>query len=164
MAQRDPQDAGSEPATPLGGPLRPEPRGLVEWLRWAAAPLGFLVVVGGLTLYGVLRPGGGSGSSLPVGIAPSPSSSAAVVTTTPVQATTTPTTVAGGLQTTAAPPTPTTSTPAARSARPAKAPTPTTASFTRCGLVPGQTVHISVNGRPAATVTADSRGCASVGR
>ena len=83
--------------------------------------------------------------------------------------------------TTAAPPPPTTAAPAPAAAAPAPKPAARTASgqaparaparaasgapverFPRmCGFVPGGPVDVEINGRPAGTQTADSRGCVS---
>jgi hypothetical protein len=139
-------------------------RRLTDWVRWAAAPLGFLVFVVGLTVFGLRHdgrtaleatpPAGGSGATIPT---PVPTTSGAPATTP-----------APGVP---PPPAPAEAPVASATAiepapADARASSPTTAARFGpvCGQVPGRTVQIVINGRPAPPVTADARGCVTVVR
>lgn len=163
---------------------------LVGWMRWAAAPLGFLLFLSALTAYGVLRDreSGDSESS-----ARAPAAATSESPSTASASTTTPTTGLVEVPTTAlsefsrvtttllsppasASPTSTvapTASPRAGAATattsspgPASSPAQTTAARARyfgpaCGHSPGQAVPITIDGRRERAVIADANGCVS---
>ncbi len=154
-----PLDEGKEPEeSPLGR--------LLGWVRWAAAPLGFFLFLSALTAYGVLRDREGtSGSPAPPAVVTEPPPRL----TAPVgEGSTAPTTAAGASATTLAEPPlqPEGSPPVPAETQPSRMTVTTTPARLGpvCGYTPGQSINISVNGRPAGRVTADARGCVSVHR
>jgi hypothetical protein len=156
---------------------------LTDRIRWAAAPLGFLLFLAAITVHGLVDGPGADEDVVPAG-APAPSASAPATTATTEASSTMPATVAEAPTTApaapAAPPEPAAATeppaepppPAAAAdgdtVQTAPAATHTTRAAPRfgpvCGLVPGQTVHVSINGRPGPTVRADANGCVIVRR
>ena len=165
-----------------GPPVESRMSRFVSWLRWAAAPLVFFLFLAGLTAFGLLK------DDSTTDIADEPMADVAAVptsapTTTETTATTAaPTTVAEPPASTAPPPLepepsaapqpteppatapPATSPPEPRAAG-AAAPAPATPRYGPvCGYRPGQVVRITINGRPAGSVTADANGCVSVRR
>lgn len=166
-ASRDLRDAG--------GPQEPRLARFVGWVRWAAAPLGFFVFLAALTAFGLLKDDepatdvGDEPAANVVPATPAPTIPETVVTTE------VPTTVAEPPTTVTPPPTeppptqpPPTEPPApppaaspSRSSEPAK-PAAASRFGPSCGYRPGQTVRITINGRPAGTAIADGRGCVTV--
>lgn len=166
-----PDGAGTDAAGewyPDDGPAGDDgsrPGRLVRWLRWGAAPLGFLLFLAALTAYGVLRDRDGTSD------APTPPAVATTqVSTAPAPEATVPPTTAVDPPTTLpeAPPEPATTSPPVAAETDTAEVTATTAPAPRfgpvCGYAPGETVEILINGRPAGTATADADGCVSVTR
>ena len=144
---------------------------LVDWLRWAAAPLGFFLFLAALTLHGLTVKDESSGAGDLPAARPAPSISAPVSTATTAQVIAVATTVPQAPTTTAATPQepPTTTATVVTSAPEGdgtQAPTPTTAARFGpvCGFTPGETVRIRINGQPAPPVTAGANGCVSASR
>ncbi|HEX2275439.1 MAG TPA: hypothetical protein VHG90_16375 [Acidimicrobiales bacterium] len=171
-------DASRELRLETGRPVESRVSRFVNWLRWAAAPLGFFLFLAGLTAFGLLKDETTTDTGDQMAANPQPAVSApptTVAAPTTVPATAPPTTVAAPV--TAPPPTeppptepapteppqtapPQTAPPAPSSARSAPAASPRYGPA--CGYRPGQTVRITINGRPAGTATADANGCVTV--
>ena len=179
------RDASQELRYDVGPPVESRMSRFVSWLRWAAAPLGFFLFLAGLTAFGLLKDDSTTdlGDTSTADVAPEPATSAPETTATTATATTTAPTTVAELPTSDAPPPaeppsaaapeptepsptapPETSPPAPRSAG-AAAPAAAGPRYGPvCGYRPGQTVGITINGRPAGSVTADANGCVSVPR
>jgi hypothetical protein len=156
---------------------------LTDRIRWAAAPLGFLLFLAAITVHGLVDGPGADEDVVPAaGQAPSVTTPATAATTeasTTEASTTVPTTIAEpppaapdppaaapeAPQATAEPPASPPPDAGAGDERTVEAPSAAASRFAPvCGLVPGQTVHIAINGRPGPTVHADANGCVTVRR
>ena len=172
-------DASRDLAFAAGAPQDSRMARFVSWLRWAAAPLGFFLFLAGLTAFGLLKdePTTDTGDQPAANLTPAtavvPTTTAPPATTTPTTTPEPPTTAAPEPPTTAAPPptepppaAPPPTAPPATSPRSARTAPPATTAAPRygpvCGYRPGQTVRLTINGRPAGSATADANGCVTV--